>query len=203
MTTVTTELMTADEFFAWCNRPENRDRHFELERGKVVEVSRPGERHGVVCGDVVWILGGYVRQCGTGYVVGNDTGVIWEQDPDTVRGPDVFYYGKSRPFGELHPKYTEKTPQLVVEVLSPNDRMNKVMRRITKFLDWDVPLVWLIDPEDLTVSVYRQDRRPEVLEGEQELTGDDVLPGFRCRIADFFFMPGEAAPADPPPVPAP
>ena len=43
------QRMNAEEFFAWCNRPENRDRHFELERGEVVEVSRPGERHGFVC----------------------------------------------------------------------------------------------------------------------------------------------------------
>jgi hypothetical protein len=46
MSTATKTRMSAEEFFAWCNRPENRDRHFELERGEVVEASRPGERHG-------------------------------------------------------------------------------------------------------------------------------------------------------------
>jgi hypothetical protein len=50
MTPVATkQRMNAEEFFDWCNRPENRDRHFELERGEVVEVARPGERHGFVC----------------------------------------------------------------------------------------------------------------------------------------------------------
>ena len=43
-TLVTSQRMTAEEFFDWCSRPENRDRHFELDRGEVVEVSRPGER---------------------------------------------------------------------------------------------------------------------------------------------------------------
>ncbi len=60
MTTIPTTLMTADEFWDFVHRPENRDRIFELERGKVVELSRPGEVHGVVCANVMWILGAYI-----------------------------------------------------------------------------------------------------------------------------------------------
>ncbi len=107
-TPVATErLLTAEEFFAWCNRPENRDRHFELERGRVVEVSRPGELHGVVCANVIWALNSYVRRRRKGYVCANDTGIIWEHDPDIVRGPDVVFYDVARPFAELNPKYSE------------------------------------------------------------------------------------------------
>ena len=62
MTTTPTTLMTADEFWDFVHRPENRDRIFELERGKVVELSRPGEVHGVACTNVMWILGAYIRQ---------------------------------------------------------------------------------------------------------------------------------------------
>ncbi|MGH7169828.1 MAG: Uma2 family endonuclease [Gemmataceae bacterium] len=192
MTTIPTTLMTVSEFWDWVHRPENRDRHFELERGKVVEVSRPGELHGVVCANVGWILGGYIRQRRKGYVCGNDTGVIWECDPDTVKGPDVIFYDVNRSFGELNPKWTEEVPTLVVEVRSPNDRMSKINRRIEQYLTWGVPLVWLVDPEDKTVTIYWRDRPHAVLEADQELTAEGILSDFRCRVEDFFFMPNEA-----------
>lgn len=191
MATVPTTLLTAGEFWDWAHRPENRDRHFELERGKVVEVSRPGELHGVVCANVLWILGGYIRQTRKGYVCGNDTGVIWECDPDTVKGPDAIFYDRNRSFGDLNPKWTEDPPVLAVEVRSPNDRMSRINRRIAQFLKWGVPLVWLVDPEDQTVTIYRADQPLEVLEADQQLTGDGHLPEFRCTVADFFFMPTE------------
>lgn len=192
MTALPTTMMTVSAFWDWVHRPENRDRHFELERGKVVEVSRPGEVHGVVCANVVWILGSYIRQRRKGYLCGNDTGIIWEWDPDTVKGPDVVFYDKNRPFDELNPKWTEDVPTLTVEVRSPNDRMSKITRRVAQFLTWGVPLVWLIDPEDKTATIYRRDRPPEVLEADQELTGDGILADFRCRVVEFFFTPDEA-----------
>src|SRR4051812_760928 len=86
MSTVAAKMMTADEFFDWSHLPENRDRHFELERGEIVEISRPGERQGVVCGNAVGILGSYTRQRRRGYVCSNDIGLILEREPDTVRG---------------------------------------------------------------------------------------------------------------------
>lgn len=198
MTPIPTTVMTASEFWDWVHRPENRDRHFELERGKVVELSRPGEVHGVVCANVLWVLGGYIRKRRKGYVCGNDTGIMWEFDPDTVKGPDVLFYDKSQSFGELNPKWTDEVPILVIEVRSPNDRMSKITRRIGQFLTWGVPMVWLIDPEDQTVTIYGQDRPPEVLEFDQELTGDGILADFRCRVEEFFFMPSEASGETPP-----
>src|SRR4051812_34131085 len=61
-TAESTGLMTAEEFYDFCHRPENRDRRFELERGEVVEMSRPGEQHGYVCGNFTRILGNYTFQ---------------------------------------------------------------------------------------------------------------------------------------------
>ena len=83
MSTPASEKMTADEFFDWCNLSENRDRHFELEQGQVVESPRSGERHGVVCTNVGWILGNYTFGRRKGYVCANNTGLILGRDPDT------------------------------------------------------------------------------------------------------------------------
>lgn len=188
-----TDVMTADEFFAWCHCPENRDKHYELERGSVVEVSRPGERHGFVCGNTVRILGNYTFQRRKGYVLCNDTAIIWEENPDTVKGPDVVYYADIIRFSELNPKYSRHAPKLIVEVFSPNDSWSKFLKRITQFQRCGVPLVWVVHPEDETVTVFRPGEFSEVLSDNEELTGNGVLPDFRCRVADLFFMPGEAA----------
>ena len=183
--------MSAEEFFVWCNRPENRDRHFELERGEVVEVSRPGERHGFVCLIVGAILRNYTFQQRKGYACSNDTGLILERDPDTVRGPDVVLYDQARRYDDLNPRYSDRPPTLAVEVLSPNDKWGKVTRRLTQFLSRGFAVIWLVDPEGRSVTVYRPNQLPQVFEGFDELVGDPELPGFRCRVADFCYLPGE------------
>jgi Uma2 family endonuclease len=185
-TPTTTKRMTADEFADWVLRPENEARHYELYRGEVEEVSRPGERHGVVCANVVGKLHHYKQQTKRGYVLCNDPGVILERDPDTVRGPDVAYFPKRKRYEDMNPKFIEDPPALVVEVLFPNDRIGKVTRRVAEFLRAGVRLVWLLDPEACDVTVYPAGKPSYVVEPKGEITGDDVLEGFRCAIAEFF-----------------
>ncbi len=194
--------MNAEEFFFWCNRPENRDRHFELEAGEVVEVPRPGERHGFVCLNVGAILRNYTFQRRRGYACSNDTGLLLQRDPDTVRGPDVFLYDEVRRYDELNPRYSDRLPTLAVEVLSPHDKWGRVTRRIADFLRRGVAVIWLVDPEGRSVTVYRANQLPQVFEGEDELNGEPELPGFRCRVGEFFYLPGEEQPPTPTPGPA-
>src|SRR5947209_6939607 len=113
-TATTRQHMTAEEFFAWCNRPENRDRHFEPERGEVVQVSRPGERHGYVCLNVGAILRNYTFQQRKGYAL------LMGRDPGTGRDPDVVLYDQARRYDDLSPAYSDRLPTLAVEVRSPN-----------------------------------------------------------------------------------
>ncbi len=189
MSSVLTNLMTAEEFYDWVHRPENRDRHFELEEGEVVEMSRPGERHGVVCGNANGILWNYTRKRKKGYVCSNDTGLILDRDPDSVRGPDVALYLESKKYDALEAKYSSLLPNLTVDVRSPNDRHSKMLRRVNKFLQKGVAMAWLIDPEEQTVTVYLPNQTPVVLEGDEEVTGFGVLPDFSCKASEFFEMP--------------
>jgi hypothetical protein len=91
MATVATK-MTADEFVAWLEGLDNGDKVYELERGEVVEMPSPGELHGVICFLIVRLLGNDVFQRGKGYLCSNDTGLLVEHDPDTVRGPDIMLF---------------------------------------------------------------------------------------------------------------
>jgi Uma2 family endonuclease len=193
MTTATaTKRMTAAAFFDWVHRPENHGRWFERERGRVIEMPPPGERHGVVCGNISRILGNHLFQLGRGYVCTNDTGVITETDPDTVRGIDVTLYEESRRYDELTPKYAEHLPMLAVEVLLPHDRAGRMMKRASQFVRKGIMLVWLFDSEERDVTVYRAGREPYVLSVDDPISGEDALPGFCCRVADFFRMPSQA-----------
>jgi Uma2 family endonuclease len=189
VSTVPTRPIATDEFYEWCHRPENRNRRFELEHGRVVELPRRGERHGVVCHNVNYLLGGYLRQRRKGRVCANDTGLILARDPDTVRGPDVFLYDQSQPYEQLNSRYSEEVPQLVVEVLSPNDNWGKVLRRVAEFLQRGVAVVWVIDPENHTATVLLPNQLPQVLEENDEITGAPAFPDLRCRVADLFFVP--------------
>ena len=193
--TTAARLMSADEFFDFVHRPENRDRCFELESGELIESSRPGERHGLVCANVVFELSVHVRRRGQGYVCSNDTGLILEHDPDTVRGPDVVLYTQSMQYDQLNRKYSEQPPTLAVEVLSPNASFGRVTRRVSQLLRHGVGMVWLVEPEARTVTVYRDGAVPVVFDDSEELAVEDLLPGFRCKVADLFHLPG--APASP------
>jgi Uma2 family endonuclease len=191
MSAVASEPMTAEEFFDFCHRPENRDWHFELERGRIVEMSLPGERHGVVCGNAAGILWTFTRNRKRGRVCTNDTGMIVEREPDTVRGADGTLYDDVRRYEDLNPKYSDQAPTLVVEVMSPDDKPGRTIRRVYRFLAMGVSLVWVIDPEERTLDVFRRGQAPIELTGDQEGKGEDVLPNLRCKVADFFAMPGE------------
>jgi Uma2 family endonuclease len=191
MATVATKLLTAEEFYDWANDPDNRDKYCELERGEIVEMSRPGKIHGLVCANVVRILGNFTVQRKKGYVCSNDTGVIVERDPDTVRGPDVMLFEDATRFEDVDRKYGEKPPVLAVEVLSPNDTPGQILRRIREQKQFGTPLIWVLDPDARNVVVCQPGKEDKAVEETEELTGEAVLPDLRVRVAELFALPGQ------------
>ena len=179
------------------DRPENADRRFELDRGEVVEMPSPGEAHAMVCWFVIAVLTDYVRARKAGQVLTNDCGLIVRRGPDTVRGPDVMLFLESRTLDQAGRGHVDRVPPLVVEVFSPSDKPGKLPSRVGQYHLRGVPLVWVVFPEERTVNVYRPDEFPKVFEESDELTGHNVLPDFRCRVADLFALPGgPAGPAE-------
>lgn len=117
--------------------------------------------------------------------------------PDTVRRPDVSYIALARMTPEQYaePGFCPIVPDLVVEVLSPNDRAYRVQQKIVEWVDVGVPLIWVIYPELRMVQVY-QNGTPSVnmLRETDTLVGDPVLPGFSCPVAELFRLPGQPVP---------
>ena len=52
-----------------------------------------------------------------------------------------------------------------------------------------VRLVWVVDPAARDVSIHRPGAAPRRLKGDAQITGEDVLPDFACKISDFFAAP--------------
>jgi Uma2 family endonuclease len=77
-------------------------------------------------------------------------------------------------------------PDLAVEVVSPNDTIREIEERVRAWLDAGTKMVWVVNPKWRTVSVHRSATDPTTLTEKDELTGGDVVPGFRCRVRDVF-----------------
>ena len=135
-----------------------------------------------VGGQVYTLLNIFVAEHQSGWVWPADQGYACYPDaPGKVRYPDVSFIRKERlPDGLTSEGYTHIPPDLAVEVVSPNDLAYEVENKVLEYLDAGVALVWVIDPEARTVHIHRRDGSVGWLREEDELSGEDVVPGFRC-----------------------
>jgi hypothetical protein len=87
---------------------------------------------------------------------------------------------------QLRNDYLTIRPDLVVEVISPNDSAYEVDEKLEEYLAISIPLIWIVNPETRTVEINRPDGTATRLHASAEITGEDVLPGFHCRSRRFF-----------------
>ncbi|MHB1422249.1 MAG: Uma2 family endonuclease [Gemmataceae bacterium] len=122
-----------------------------------------------------------------GQVLGGEAGVRLRRDPDSTVGVDVVYVS-----ADVIVRQTQETtliegvPVLVVEILSPKDTIEEIHEKIMVYHSAGVPLVWVLDPYDRTVRIYRPGAMPELFNVSQELSGEPNLPGFRVPVARLF-----------------
>jgi Uma2 family endonuclease len=180
----TTEtLLTAEEYA----RLPDDGRPTELVRGKIVEMNPPTPKHGIICIEIGAILRNYVKEHDLGRVAGNDSCVITEHDPDTVRGADVAFYSYAKvPKGPVPAGYLKVAPDIVIEVLSPSDRWNEMHAKIAEYLDAGVSVVCVLDPATEEAHLFYRDKSPRALAGNDELTFPDQLGDFRVAVRKLF-----------------
>jgi Uma2 family endonuclease len=188
----TVGLMTAEEFFAWSQRPENADRHCELEDGRIVDMPQPGDLHGVICSWIARLLWDYCIARGGGRVNSNDVGV--RVRPNSVQGADVMLFDTGYAVGDLNTGYPTDIPTLVVEVFSPSDRPGRLNRRIARYHAHGIPLVWVVYPEDFQVDAHRPNQAVQTFDLGDTLHGFAELPGFTTPVAALFTLPGQQPP---------
>jgi Uma2 family endonuclease len=184
MSVVAQKLITADEFFGMPEPPDGSKQ--ELVKGVIITMTAPGFRQGDIQVAIGAILRQFVRANKLGRIT-VESGVRTDRNPDSVRGPDVAFWSAERlPFDQNPVGYPELAADLCVQVRSPSYRMAELRCKATEYLTNNVRIVWIVDPEDQTVTVYRRPGEGRVLSDDAVISGEDVLPGFSCRIAEFF-----------------
>jgi Uma2 family endonuclease len=159
----------------------------ELVEGRIVRMTPTGFRHGAVELRVGEVLSAFVEPLRIGRVLVGEVGIYTRHNPDTVRGADALFISHERYARASKEKaYLDVAPELVVEVLSPDERPGDVARKITEFLEAGVLRVWTADPSRRTLRVHRTANESRELGPQDILSGEDVLPGFEIRVKQLF-----------------
>lgn len=184
MSAATEALLTAEQYRLL---PDN-GRRTELVRGRVVEMNVPTTRHGILCSNVSWELNSFVRPRNLGRVVINDAGVVTERDPDTVRGPDIVYFSYQRlPRGPVPAGYLSVVPELIIEVRSHTDRVDRLLIKVGEFLGAGVSVACLLDEQGETLHIFRQEEFQRILTIEEDWTLPELFgPEFRVPVRRLF-----------------
>ena len=183
MTTAKPQLITADDLL----RLNSQGVRGELIRGVLYETTPIGRRHGKVLAELTTYLDSFVEPRRLGSVEVGDVGVWLERSPDTVRAPDVaFFSSEKEPAQEVAAGYAEVVPDLLAEIVSPNDTPREVREKAEMWLGFGVRLVWVVNPDNRTVDVHLRGHPISTLTDGDALDGLDVLPGFTCPLSDIF-----------------
>lgn len=172
--------MTAEELL----RLNIDDKRTELVRGVLYVREPAGYQHGHVAMQFALVVGGFVRQQRLGRTFAAETGFTLQRNPDTVRAGDVAFIANDRLLNRDTRGFAEIAPDLVVEVLSPDDRPGEVLAKVADWLTAGCRLVWILDPIRRVGRVYRADGTEALLGTDDAFDGEDVLPGFACPLLE-------------------
>ena len=177
------KLFTAEELLCL----STTGKRLELVKGKVYEMSPAGGRHGHVANRAAVRLTVHTDSAGLGHIFTAETGFLIHSDPDTVRAPDVSFVSISRlALNDIPDGYINLAPDLVVEVVSPNDRRREVREEVEEWLNAGVRLVWVLYSATRSAIIYRSLNDVTHLTADGFLDGEDVVPGFACRLGELF-----------------
>ena len=166
---------------------------FELVNGELVE-RKMGWKSSWVAGRVLTFLSTFCDANSLGLVAPADASYQCYPDaPGKVRKPDVSFIRLSwLPAEEELEGHCRIPPDLAVEVVSPNDLYYEVEEKVAEYLAAGVQLVWVVNPPTRMVRIHRADGTVADLREPDELSGEDVVPGFRCRVGALFATPAPA-----------
>ena len=160
---------------------------YELVKGELRRMSPAGQKHGRIAMKVGTALDRHVTASNLGAVYAAETGFLISSDPDTVRAPDVAFVSQKRldKVGAVE-GYWPGAPDLVVEVISPNDTYSEVEEKVLEWLEAGSGIVVVVNPRKNVVTVYRSLTDIVVLTEKETVDAGDVLPGWTMHVKDIF-----------------
>ncbi len=141
--------------------------------------------HELVCAAMIRFLGAFVFERMMGYVVVPNAG-FWMTN-ENLRCPDASFVSKDR--AKRNPRFPKAffqgAPDLVVEVLSPNDTFESLHEKLVEYFESGCLLAWVVNPQDQTVHVYHAAEPSKMLRRGDVIEGEEILPGFSLAVADL------------------
>lgn len=182
-------VYTADDLWQLEQQPLNPTDKYYLINGELLTKMAPAQRHALAASELARLLGNFVADLGLGHVL-VECGYHPPGDRRTVLLPDVAF--EAMPRAALPPRttYVPYMPDLAVEIISPSQTLAQVRRKAEVYLRHGAALVWLVDPIEKTAEVWRRGDdgalQSEIITSDGELTGDEILPGFRLPLTRIF-----------------
>ncbi len=184
-----TRVYTVDDVWQLEQEPLNPTDKYYLIDGELLIKMAPTELHGDVATRLSVHLFLFVEEHGLGRVT-TEVGFHPPGNRRTVLLPDVAFTVKSRSAQPPRATYVPHMPDLAVEVISPSQTLAQVRRKAEVYLRHGAVVVWLLDPMARTAEVWRRGDdgalQSELLAGDGELNGGDILPGFRLPLKRVF-----------------
>ncbi len=122
-----------------------------------------------------------------------DSSTVFVLPNGARRSPDVSWIEQERwnqLTGAQQDGFPPIAPDFVIELVSPSDIKNQryedLQLKMQEYLDNGVKLGWLIEPEAKTVEIYKVGQQVKILNNPQNLSGEDVLPGFILDLSEIF-----------------
>jgi|SRR5579871_3059605 len=165
--------------------------NYELVDGRLVE-RHMGMESSKIAAKILYLLAAFLEVHQLGDVFTTDAGYqCFPDDPNKVRKPDVSFVRRGRFQNNRVPKgHCTIPPDLAVEVVSPGDNAYEIEEKVAEYLNAGVPLVWIVYPPTRTVVIRRQRNvtagSDSHLTDADTISGEEVVPGFSCRVAQFF-----------------
>jgi Uma2 family endonuclease len=180
---VTPRLMTWQELAVL---PDDGMR-YELVRGVLLTMAPAFDEHGKLADRIGRSLDWHVYPRELGEVKRAEIGYLLTTDPDTVRAADLAFVTKEhRAALGAYRGYFPGSPDLVVEVVSGNDRYGNVDKKVGEWLEHGAQLVFVVNPRRRIVVVHRPGQQPRPLGLNDMLDGEDVVPGWSMAVRDLF-----------------
>lgn len=179
-------LLTAADVAALPKSLPSGDVRYELDDGRLIVMPPPGDIHSAVDSDIHFELKLQGERRGFGELR-SEVGLLLRRNPDRLVGPDAaFICAASLPVRRSKEGYLETIPDLIVEVRSKNDAWAEILSKVAEYFQAGVRVVWVIDPENRTISEFRPNSSVRVFQETDDLTNDDIIPGFRMPVRNVF-----------------
>lgn len=102
-----------------------------------------------------------------------------------MRRPDIAYFTREQiRLGRVNKE--DVIPEFVIEVISTNDQILQVRKKLNEYFKNGVKVVWLVYPNEQEVEVFTSYKQVKICTGDDICSASPVLPDFEISVSDIF-----------------